>query len=170
MELQSKDIKIILGLGNPGTEYANTYHNAGALFADFLAADKDNSRKKKIVRNSGFINEAGTAAKKVLAEKKVKPEMMAVAHDDSDILIGRFKFSFGRGPAGHKGASDIIKKLETKDFWRIRIGIRPRPAVEQKKTYRLKAGDFVLKKIKAGDKKILAGVFREIAEKIQNER
>jgi len=110
------------------------------------------------------MNESGGFVKKMLRKKGVRPEALLVIHDDSDLNLGSFKLSFGRGSAGHKGAESVIRTLGTKDFWRLRIGIRP--IVGRRK----KAGEFVLKKISAKDKKTLESVFAEIIPQVQNSR
>ncbi|MBI2594681.1 MAG: aminoacyl-tRNA hydrolase [Candidatus Colwellbacteria bacterium] len=178
-------IKLLIGLGNPGTEHKNTYHNVGKLFIDELAgegvrfkkekyfeyvksrqlppkadppqAENANSQELVLAKTLTFMNQSGggvAAAKKYFNSKPVE---ILIIHDDSDIPLGSFKLSFGRGGAGHHGVESIIKSLRTKRFYRLRIGIRPK---NQKK--RIKAGQLVLKKISNGDKELLKRVFRKI--------
>ena len=122
------------------------------------------------------MNESGGFVKKMLKKKGVKPEALLVIHDDSDLNLGSFKFSFGRGSAGHKGAESVIRTLGTKDFWRLRIGIRPIGPISPIGLIgliarrRKKAGEFVLRKISAKDKKTLESVFAEIIPQVQNSR
>lgn len=160
---------LIVGLGNPGKQYADTYHNAGYLAVDFLtgaakfraASSKKFSYFKKgddiFVKPAAFMNDLGPAVKDALKYFKIKPERCAVVHDDSDIELGKYKIAFQRGSAGHKGVESVIAHLGTNGFWRVRIGIRSR---------RGKAGDFVLRPIIQGDRKILENTFREIKEKL----
>lgn len=117
-------IKLIIGLGNPGKEYERTRHNTGFLFIDIL---ENNLKNKKIIlaKSRSFINESGKAVAALIKFYKLKPENVLVVHDDIDIFWGKFKFSFGRSSAGHKGVDSIIKALKTKNFWRLRIGIQP---------------------------------------------
>ena len=115
------------------------------------------------------MNESGRAISAAIKYFKIKPEEILIVHDDSDIEIGKYKISFGRGSAGHNGVESIIKSLKTKDFWRLRIGIRPNIRINQSKisiNQRLKASAFVLKKISKKDLKILEKVFEEAAQKI----
>ena len=166
MDFQSKGIKLIMGLGNPGADYKDTYHNAGAIFIEFLANQKK-AGNLILTKSPAFMNESGNAIKKALSSFKIKSPEILVVHDDSDLQIGKRKFSFGRGAGGHKGIESAISALKTKDFWRLRIGIRPLikaglPAEGRFK--RPKAGSFVLKKIKTADKKILESLFRKIVE------
>ena len=86
------------------------------------------------------MNRSGAFVEKTLNKHKIKPEELIVVHDDSDIELGKYKISFGRGSAGHNGVQSIINTLKTKDFWRLRIGIGK---ISDQKT---KAEEFVLKK------------------------
>ena len=105
------------------------------------------------------MNESGNFVKKEIKKRNLPPSALLVVQDDSDIAIGAYKLSFDRGAAGHKGVASIVKALGTEKFWRLRIGIRPKNAKA-----RAKAGEFVLKKISAGDKKELAAVFEETTQ------
>jgi PTH1 family peptidyl-tRNA hydrolase len=182
-----KDIKVIIGLGNPGSEYCNTYHNAGALALPVLAAhlapdafDTNSKistpltfkRYKNIfeyatagkfifVKPLVFMNESGEAVKAALRVLKAKPYEIAVAHDDSDLTIGNFKIAFGGGAAGHNGIRSIVAHLKTEEFTRIRIGIRAANEITRKK-----AGDFVLSPITGTNMKKLEIVFEKIAEEL----
>lgn len=116
------------------------------------------------------MNESGRWIEKELKKRGLKPENLLVVHDDSDIEIGKYKLSFGRSSAGHKGAESAIKALKTRNFWRLRIGVRSAGKTDAKRTkaglpaavQRAKAGDFVLKKISASDKRKLTAAFQEI--------
>lgn len=146
--------KAILGLGNTGPKYKNTYHNVGHQMVDFLMEKKLLPEKIIIAKNEGFMNESGTSALKILKKSGGKPENLLIIQDDSDIVLGKYKLSLNRSSAGHKGIQDIINKIGSKNFWRLRIGIRP-------KEEQGKALDFVLKRIKKENKEILEKVFRE---------
>ncbi|MDP2695630.1 MAG: aminoacyl-tRNA hydrolase [bacterium] len=148
------DPKLIIGLGNPDKEYDNTYHNAGFLFIDFLIKNKP--PKARLLKSEVYMNRSGNFVSKTIKKTGTKPLNLLIAHDDSDLAIGQFKLSFGRGPAGHKGVIDIIKAIKTQDFWRLRIGIRP-----QREKIRQKAEKFVLKKISSANKKIFESVFKQ---------
>lgn len=133
------NIKIIIGLGNPGEEYANTRHNTGFLFIDQLSKQWETKEfinekklfseisKNKIIlaKPQTFMNKSGNAVSALSKFYKIKPENILIVQDDIDIPWGNFKFSFGRSSAGHKGIESIIKSLKTKNFWRLRIGIQP---------------------------------------------
>lgn len=154
--------KAILGLGNTGAKYKNTYHNVGHQMIDFLLGKNIFPENTMIVKNEGFMNESGTSAVKILKKSGSKPEDLLVIQDDSDIVLGKYKLSIDRSSAGHKGIENIINKIGSKNFWRLRIGIRP---IEEKG----KALNFVLKKIKKENKEILEKVFEEALLTLQND-
>jgi len=162
-----QDIKIIIGLGNPGKEYEKTYHNVGFLFIDYLNHNPNLQMypNLQILKSENFMNESGSFVAKILKKKGIKPENLFVVHDDSDIETGKYKVSFGRGSAGHNGVESIIKALKTKNFWRLRIGIRPPIRANQ----RLKASDFVLKKIGKKDMEMLKEVFEKIKKELAHQ-
>lgn len=163
--------KLIVGLGNPGKEYEKTYHNVGFLAIDSFAKTTLNAKTKlfeysKIddlifVKNRTFMNDAGktvsAAMKYFSARGGLKPEELLVIHDDADLLLGKYKLSLNQGSAGHKGIESIIKALGTKNFYRLRIGIRNPKS-------KAKALNLVLKKIKNSELLILNQVFKEITE------
>lgn len=183
-----KKIKLIIGLGNPDEKYKNTYHNVGKLMLDYLRKKIEcDSRSMKhelfefyklnnriIVKPLTFMNESGKAVKAALDYFKFKPEEILAVHDDSDIELGKYKISFARGSAGHKGIKSIIKSLGTKNFWRLRIGIHPSKKVtsyklpaegetrHRRQVIRMKAGELVLKKIKKEDLATLQKLFEII--------
>ena len=153
-------IKLIVGLGNPDREYENTYHNIGFLAIDFLAK---NPLAVKLLKSDSYMNQSGLFVRKALKKYNTKPEETLIVHDDSDIELGKYKISFGRGSAGHRGIDSIIKSLKTKKFWRLRIGIRK----SQKSKVRAKAGDLVLKKINRKDLEIFEKIFQTTKDEIK---
>lgn len=171
MEYNKQVIKLIIGLGNPGPEYENTYHNAGAMALEHLAAGSFRrhgdsfaylkSGDRIFVRPLVFMNESGIAARDAVRAFGVQPDEIAVLHDESDLNLGELKYVFGGSSAGHKGVQSVIDHLHTPDFWRARIGIR-----NPDEQARAKAGDFVLRPISAEGKKTLEGIFGDISEKI----
>ena len=159
---------LIIGLGNPDPKYKKTYHNIGSLAIDFFASKfnlkkftKNTAKKFEFLtvknltfsRPLAFMNDSGQAVALMLNFFKVKPENILIIHDDSDIEIGKYKLSFDRGPAGHKGIISIISHLKTKKIWRLRIGIRPKLKIKtgDQPDQRVKAEKFVLKNIKPSD-------------------
>src|SRR3989304_4245173 len=151
MKLQ--DIKLIIGLGNPGKEYEKTYHNVGFLFINQKLKIKNQNDNVKL-KNADFFEYF-----------KVKPEEILIIHDDSDIEIGKYKLSFNRGAAGHLGVQSIMDALGTKNFWRLRIGIRKKTGLPAE-ARQVKAGEMVLKKISKKDLEILEDVFKKSLENL----
>ncbi|MDD5710875.1 MAG: aminoacyl-tRNA hydrolase [Candidatus Colwellbacteria bacterium] len=164
--------KLIVGLGNPGSEYEGTFHNVGFAFVDYLADQwrrgvktyRDFSFLRSdgliVVKPLDFMNSSGGPVKKALKYFDMKTENLIIVHDDSDLKFGQYKISFGRGSAGHKGVESIFKALGTDKFERVRIGIR-RPQEINKKNRR-KAGDFVLKKMTKSEQAVLGRIFLKI--------
>jgi PTH1 family peptidyl-tRNA hydrolase len=177
---------IIIGLGNSGPEYRTTYHNAGFLFVDFLAAQlnlewKDNpyiggliaqppGKQYFLVKPHGYMNESGRIIAPLLKFYAHEgPLPFYIAHDDADIPLGSYKVIDDaiHGAAGHHGVESILSAAEQHTITphRIRIGIRE-AAPEARG--REKAGDFVLKKISAEHTEALAKVFEKIAQDLRH--
>lgn len=167
-----KEIRLIVGLGNPGKKYEKTYHNAGEMFVSKIATrGKEKAKFKKYAKGkfayaeiSGlilikplcFMNESGVAVKNAISFFKCSPEQMIVVHDENDLSLGKYKIDFGKGSAGHNGISSIIKTLGGKNFWRMRLGIQPE--MQERK----KAGDFVLTRFSSTSETTLENLFEEI--------
>ncbi len=135
-------IKLIVGLGNPGAEYAHTRHNAGADFVEELAcqyatplaADSKffgltarvmiNNRDVRLLIPTTFMNLSGKSIGALAQFYKIEPEAILVAHDELDIPTGEARLKIGGGHGGHNGLRDTIKCLaNNKNFARLRIGI-----------------------------------------------
>ncbi len=186
MTARDLEVKLIIGLGNPGKKYANTYHNLGAITLDFLVKslteDKCRSSKKEVVRwqegpeskkfsfikknditfvkNSTFMNVSGQVAASAAEYFQSSPENILIIHDDADIDLGKYRLSFGSRSAGHKGVESAIKALKTQNFYRIRVGIRKKTNLET--AQRKKAGSFVLSPISKKNLTTLNSVFKKI--------
>ncbi len=163
---------IIVGLGNPGEEYATTYHNVGALALRTIAGAAEFKTHKALflfattgeavfILPLTFMNESGVAVREAMKKLDAKPNDLIVIHDESDLSVGTYKISVGKNSAGHRGVQSIMDALHAKDFTRVRIGIRP--ANERR---REKAGVFVLKNITAKDRKVFEKIFNEIAAQL----
>ncbi len=150
-------IKIVIGLGNDAKEYLHTYHNLGFLAIDYLKQHKNGTRFENVplAKTDGFMNAAGDSVRAILKSHEVKPGGLLLIHDDSDIALGNYKFSFGRGSAGHKGVESVMQCLGTKEFWRLRIGIR-------KQGEERKALDLVLTPMTQRDREILEEVLERL--------
>ena len=137
----SEPIKLIVGLGNPGAEYAATRHNAGFWWVDELArlhnanfrADGKfhgliaktalHGHEVQLLKPQTFMNLSGRAVGAVANFYKLQPAQILVVHDELDLPPGSAKLKLGGGHGGHNGLKDIIAHLGTKDFWRLRVGI-----------------------------------------------
>lgn len=134
---------IIVGLGNPGEEYANTRHNSGRMIVeafrkknDFPEWAVDKSLKALVSKSSwgkdkvilllpdNFMNVSGKSVVPLIKNAK-DAERTTVVYDDLDLPIGGIKISFNRSSGGHKGVESIIKALKTRAFARLRIGVCP---------------------------------------------
>lgn len=134
-------ISLIVGLGNPGAEYEQTRHNAGAWFVENLA-DQNHSTLRHSPKFQGlhtavklhghdchllipttFMNLSGQAVNALASYYKITPENILVAHDEIDLPIGDIRLKFDGGHGGHNGLRDIIRHLGTNKFYRLRIGV-----------------------------------------------
>jgi peptidyl-tRNA hydrolase, PTH1 family len=163
-------IKLIIGLGNKDKTYENTYHNVGHLLVDFVDKNQESRIKnQELLKSDGYMNNVGSFVSQTVKKTGLQPEKLLIVHDDSDIEIGNYKFSFGSGSAGHRGVESIIKSLKTKNFWRLRIGIRPpRDSLFSKLRPRKKASEFVLKKISKRNGEIFQSVFEKINQELSD--
>lgn len=112
-------MKLVVGLGNPGSKYVNTRHNAG-----FLVADKLSDNDFLLLKPDKFMNRSGVVLKAFLKKHpKIEFKDIYMVHDDLDIELGKYKITFGKGPKVHNGLKSIYEQLGSKDFWHVRIGI-----------------------------------------------
>ncbi len=141
MAVRSIDLKVIVGLGNPGSKYTETRHNAGFWFieevarkysAAFRQEKKFHGEVAKIsiegkdiwlLKPDTFMNRSGLAVKSLLSFYRITADQLLVAHDEIDLPPGTAKLKTGGGHGGHNGLRDIISQLASKDFHRLRIGV-----------------------------------------------
>ena len=135
-------VKLIVGLGNPGSEYNHTRHNAGADLVSELARQHGTTLSPdskffglvsrivigaqaiRLLIPTTFMNASGKAVGAVAQFYKIEPETILVAHDELDLAPGNARFKLGGGHGGHNGLKDIIKALgNNNNFARLRIGI-----------------------------------------------
>lgn len=134
------EIKLIVGLGNPGAQYEATRHNAGFWWVDQVCAETvsklnleakffGHAGKLKshedtwLLKPTTFMNASGRAVAALAKFYKITPESILVIHDELDLPPGVTKLKKGGGHGGHNGLKDIAAQLGTPDFWRLRIGI-----------------------------------------------
>jgi len=134
-------IQLIVGLGNPGSEYAATRHNVGAWLVESLCQQnrlqlktesKFNARitewlldgkTYKILIPNTFMNHCGQTVGAIAQYYQIPPEAIFVAHDELDLKPGVVQFKISGGHAGHNGLRDIINHLQSRNFRRLRLGI-----------------------------------------------
>jgi PTH1 family peptidyl-tRNA hydrolase len=146
---------LVVGLGNPGREYARNRHNVGWMVVDELARRHGGSWRSKFngqlaeVRIDGhkvallkpetFMNDSGRPIQAALKFFKLEPDAVLVVHDEGDLDLGRLQARLGGGLAGHNGLRSIAQHLGTPDFMRLRVGVgRPERGDSRK------LADFVL--------------------------
>ena len=129
--------RLIVGLGNPGSEYADNRHNLGFWFVDRLARDLKITLQAQgkffghvarlddlwLLKPSTFMNRSGQAVAALARFYKIEPAEILVVHDDLDLQPGGIRLKQGGGNGGHNGLKDIQASLASPDFWRLRLGI-----------------------------------------------
>jgi PTH1 family peptidyl-tRNA hydrolase len=130
---------LVVGLGNPGREYARNRHNVGWLVVDELVRRRDASWRAKfngrlaelrldghrvaVLKPETYMNESGRSVTAAARFFKVEPDAILVVHDEGDFDLGRLQVRKGGGLAGHNGLRSIAQQLGTQDFLRLRIGV-----------------------------------------------
>ena len=153
---------LVVGLGNPGREYARNRHNVGYLVVDELARRHGGAWRSKfsgqlaeirldghklaLLKPETYMNESGRAVSAATRFYKLDPGEVLVIHDEGDFELGRLELKVGGGLGGHNGLRSIVQHLKTQDFLRLRIGVGrpergdPRPLA-----------DYVLSNFEAAD-------------------
>jgi PTH1 family peptidyl-tRNA hydrolase len=130
---------LVVGLGNPGREYARNRHNVGYLVADELARRHGGAWRSKfsgqlaeirldghkvaLLKPETYMNESGRSAGAAARFFKVDPDAVLVIHDEGDFDLGRLELKYGGGLGGHNGLRSLAQHLKTPDFLRLRIGV-----------------------------------------------
>lgn len=135
------DIRLIVGLGNPGARYADTRHNAGFWFVDEIARLAGatlrpeprfhgeaarttlDGRELWLLEPTTFMNRSGQSVAALARFYKIAPEQILIAHDEIDLPAGQIKLKYAGGHGGHNGLRDIHAHLGTPNYWRLRIGV-----------------------------------------------
>ncbi len=139
--MDATGIRLIVGLGNPGAEYAATRHNVGFWWVDALAAAHGQSFKAegkfhgelarvpirgkdlRLLKPATYMNRSGQSVGAVCRYFAIPPEQVLIAHDELDLPAGTARLKQDGGHAGHNGLRDTINVLGSRAFWRLRIGI-----------------------------------------------
>jgi PTH1 family peptidyl-tRNA hydrolase len=130
---------LVVGLGNPGREYAGNRHNVGHMVADELARRHGGSWREKfsgrltdvridehrvgLLKPETYMNESGRSVRAAADFFKLEPDAILVVHDESDLEAGRLQARLGGGLAGHNGLRSVAKHLGTPEFLRLRVGV-----------------------------------------------
>jgi PTH1 family peptidyl-tRNA hydrolase len=168
---------LIVGLGNPGREYASHRHNVGFMAVDELArrVSADAFREKFsgelarceiagepaiLLKPQTYMNESGRSVQAAMTFFKVAPKELVVLHDELDLAFGEVRLKQGGGHAGHNGLRSIMS-VGAGDFCRVRVGIgRPPPG------FRGEVADFVLSSFDATERAALPDMLKKVGDSI----
>jgi len=169
-------MKLVVGLGNPDLKYDNTRHNVGFMLLDYIYSKDSFVINKKmnsmeyitnikgekviIIKPMTYMNLSGDAVIKYLNFYKLDVSDLIVIQDDLDMPIGNIKLLCNRGDGGHNGIKDIVLKIGSRNFLRVKIGIGKSSLVDTK--------DYVLGKFRNDDKEILDEVFVRLRDIIND--
>lgn len=149
-------VSLIVGLGNPGSEYEQTRHNAGFFLVERIAEQNGASFRREtkfhgavarvniggrnvwLLKPDTFMNRSGQAVGAIANFYKIEPEAIILAHDELDLDPGTARLKLNGGHGGHNGLRDTIAHLGTKSFQRLRIGIGHPGNAKQVSNYVLK--------------------------------
>ena len=173
----TSDRWLIVGLGNPGSQYAGNRHNVGYLCCDEIAADlgltfkRDKSRafaatgslagaSVVLAKPMSFMNTSGGPVAALRSFYKIPPERIIVIHDELDLPLGAVRLKLGGGDNGHNGLRSVTTALGTRDYYRIRIGIGRPPG-------RMDPADFVLRDFSPAERKELPEILGRAADSVR---
>jgi PTH1 family peptidyl-tRNA hydrolase len=173
----AEDRWLIVGLGNPGPQYAGNRHNVGFMVADVLATDarasfkRDRSRAMTasvmlsgistvLAKPNSFMNLSGSPIAALRAYYKIPADRMVVLHDELDLPFSTVRLKLGGGDNGHNGLRSITAALGTRDYYRIRVGIGRPPG-------RMDPADYVLRNFSAAEREELPRVLAVAAEAVE---
>jgi peptidyl-tRNA hydrolase, PTH1 family len=168
---------LIVGLGNPGSEYAGNRHNAGFLVADELAArasvrfKRDRSRahvatgglegvQVVLAKPMTYMNLSGGSVAALRRFYKIPVERLLVVHDELDIPFGSIRLKLGGGDNGHNGLRSVTSALGTRDYYRVRIGIGRPPG-------RMDPADYVLRDFSKAERTELPEIVDRAADAVE---
>lgn len=173
------DTWLIVGLGNPGSEYAHNRHNVGQMVLDELAhrvggGFKSHKSRAQVLEGRlgiggprvvlakpmSYMNVSGGPVSALAKFYDVDPDRVIAVHDEIDIPFNTIKLKIGGGEGGHNGLRDISKALATKDYLRVRVGVGRPPG-------RMDTADFVLRDFAAPEKKELPFLIDAAADAVE---
>ncbi len=167
MEHARARLRLLVGLGNPGRQYASTRHNAGFWWIERVAAERgasllQESKFQGLVGKLGadcwalmpqtYMNRSGYSVAGLARFYRIVPEQILVVHDELDLKPGDVRLKLGGGNAGHNGLRDVAAQLGSGNFWRLRIGIgHPRSDPQSQ----VDVADYVLHRPSADDRRLI---------------
>ena len=175
-------MKLIIGLGNPGREYAHNRHNIGFLCLNHFARQHDIRFDRKqgkartgtgrvddievvLAKPQTFMNRSGQSLSLLLKKFNIALDDLIVIHDDIDLPLGKIRIRRSGGSGGHKGINSIIAELGSQDFIRIRAGIgRPEPAMAEADEGKII--DYVLSDFTLEERQVVGEVVSRVSEAI----
>lgn len=183
MTAPAPTVRLILGLGNPGEDYAEHRHNVGLWCVQHLARrweiELRGARHGRLgegriagvpvilAKSRSFMNRSGNAAAGLLTRYSLRPEEMLVVCDDLELPVGRIRLRPRGSHGGHNGLRDIIFRLQSEDFPRLRIGIdRPRTAAGERLTDPDIVALYVLREPRPEEREALEGAVERAAEAV----
>jgi len=177
--MQVDDLWLVVGLGNPGPQYASNRHNVGQMAVDVLAARigstfrshkagasvaegrlRPGGPKLVLAKPGSFMNNSGGPVAGLAKFFKTPAERVVVVHDELDLDFDTVRIKAGGGHGGHNGLRDIIARLGGPDFLRVRVGIGRPPG-------RMDAADFVLRDFSAEERKVLPNLLEDAADAVE---
>ena len=164
-------MKLVVGLGNPGSEYENTRHNSGRIVVGMIEkklGQENNKQKIKFITPDTFMNNSGKVVAPLIKAKKDLKDLVVI-HDDIDLPLGKMKISFNRSSGGHNGVGSVIKMLKSEEFLRIRIGISPATpkGVARKPKGEKAMLNFLLGKFKKSELETIKKLSKKVAEAVE---
>ena len=173
----------LIGLGNPGKKYSNNRHNIGFLIlenfsrkhnANFIFKDKLKSLSSEFKINDStyrlflpntFMNNSGEAVRAIVDWYKINLDQIFIIVDDKDLPLGKIRFRKKGSSGGHNGLKNIIEKLQTQNFNRVRIGIGSPPSINGKNNFNTVS--HVLGNISSEEKSILDKVYKKVIDSFE---
>lgn len=153
---------LVVGLRNPGSDYAGSRHNLGGDVVRSLAGEETFKRAPRRVMaevvemdleghhavlalNTTFMNESGGPVAGLVRYYGIAMSRLVLVHDDIDLPFGKLRFQFGRGAGGHNGVASVMRSLGSREVWRMKLGVGRPPG-------RMDPADFVLRRFAAAQR------------------
>ena len=166
---------LVVGLGNPGPEYAHTRHNAGFDVCDRLAEQGRDWRRTRgadvwhggvadvevtLLKPRTYVNASGPAVRRAMQSAGLAADRLIMVHDDLDLAFGRVRLRQGGSSGGHRGVASVLQVLGGADFLRVKIGIgRPPPSMDP--------AEYVLQRFAASEREAINAALSRAADAVR---